>query len=216
MVEITVRGAHELEAAPERATVHLQVHLDGPDAQPVYDGVADVSGAVRQTIEPLHDGGAITRWSVDQVRTWTERPWSQDGDQRPLVHHARVDVLAEFADIAQVSSWLTRVLLLRGVTVTGIEWSLTPDHRRRLAAEARTAAVTDAREKAQAYADALGLGEVRAVALADAGMLGESGATAPMGMAMMARKATMGGGDVELAPQPIHVSVEVDARFLAG
>jgi uncharacterized protein YggE len=76
--------------------------------------------------------------------------------------------------------------------------------------------VRDAVTRAQAYADALGLGAIRPVAVADAGMLGAQPETGP-GAAYM-RAAAVGGGtaDVELVPEHIEVSAEVDARFLAG
>jgi uncharacterized protein YggE len=77
--------------------------------------------------------------------------------------------------------------------------------------------VQDAARRAQEYADALGLGKVRPVAIADAGMLG--GGLRPMagGGAEYMRMASAkdSGGELELSPEDIEVSVEVDARFVA-
>jgi len=77
--------------------------------------------------------------------------------------------------------------------------------------------VTNAMQKAQAYADAIGAGKVRVLAVADAGMLGEglhpvSGS--PASFQRMSAAAGGGGGDVEFAPQDISVTAEVDARCI--
>ena len=78
----------------------------------------------------------------------------------------------------------------------------------------------DAARRAQEYADALGLGPVRPVAVADAGMLSQG--ISPMGgsgpaayLRMAAKDAGGGGAELELSPEDIEVSAEVDARFVA-
>jgi uncharacterized protein len=84
---------------------------------------------------------------------------------------------------------------------------------------ARSEAVRDSVPRAQQYADALGLGEIRPIAVADAGMLApgpQPHTGAGPGYLRAAAAAPMGRVDVELAPQDIEVSVAVDARFEAG
>jgi uncharacterized protein YggE len=85
--------------------------------------------------------------------------------------------------------------------------------------EVRNGAVQDAVTRAQQYADALGLGVIRPVAVADAGMLaGTSSSTGGPGGPQLRAMAGIGGAapEVELMPQDIEVSVQVDARFVAG
>ena len=86
----------------------------------------------------------------------------------------------------------------------------------RLHADARRQAVLDARERAEAYAAALGLSDLKPLALADAGMLGDR-LSGPAGdeMAMYAA-AKAGGQVVEFQPEDVSVTVSVDARFVAS
>ena len=40
VVEINVRGAHTVTLAPERATIHATVGMEGPPPEPVFEAVA--------------------------------------------------------------------------------------------------------------------------------------------------------------------------------
>lgn len=219
-VEITVRGAHTAFAPPERATVKLVVALEAGDANSVYSSTAGVANQLRASIEGLHDAanGPVTWWSSDQVQTWAARPWNKDGKQLPLRFHARVSFQVKFSNFSELSRWVTSAVEQPGASIGGIEWALTAAHRDELTAQVRAAAVANAVQKAQAYADALGSGKVRALALADAGMLGEGlhpSSNAPASFQRMASAGGAGGGgDVEFEPQDINVSAEVDARFI--
>jgi uncharacterized protein YggE len=219
-VQITVRGSHTAYAAPERATVHLRVDADGPDGERVVHEVADVTTAVRDSIKSLHepDTGPVTWWANDQLQTWANRPWSQDGTQLPLVHHARTSFEVKFSDFTALSGWIARVAGLPRTTIVGIDWALTARRRDELTGSVRSAAVADARAKAEVYAAALGLEHVTASAVADAGML--AGGLHPGGAAAgtFARAAAPRGGaegQVEFEPQQVSITCEVDARFLA-
>ncbi|HUF99983.1 MAG TPA: SIMPL domain-containing protein, partial [Ilumatobacter sp.] len=214
-----VRGAHTAFAPPERATVKLVVALEAGDSNSVYSSTVEVANGLRRSIEALHNpsNGPVTWWSSDQVQTWASRPWNKDGKQLPLRFHARVSFQAKFSDFSEMSRWVTGAVEQPGASIGGIEWALTAAHRDALTAKVRAAAVTNALDKAQAYADAIGAGKVRMLAVADAGMLGEGLHPTSGQPASFQRMASAGGGpggDVEFAPQDISVSAEVDARFI--
>jgi len=217
-VEITVRGSHHAKVAPERARVRARVSLDGPELERVVAAAGHLAEQVRDSIVALHDpdAGPVVEWASDRMQTWSSRPWNQDGEQLPLVHHTQIGFDAEFADFTVLGRWLSDVAVLEGVHVDGVEWTLTDQHRDELLGEVRSAAVADARTKAELYARALGMTRVTALAIADAGMLGEG--IHPVGvhegaarMAMAARSP-----EIELEPRTIVVTAEVDARFLAS
>jgi hypothetical protein len=219
--EITVRGSYSAFQAPERGTVHAAIAYEGPAMEPVYDMVARDLDAVKASIVPLKSGdhGAVTWWSAEQLRTWSNRPWNQDGKQLPLVHHASVGVEVKFRDFAALSRWVGgHVADTEGFRVSQVEWALTSKRREKLLKEARTRAVHDAVTRAQQYADALGLGGIRPVAVADAGMLGSRPEDGPQAAAYMRMAAAGGGGGAvaELVPEHIEVSATVDARFIVG
>jgi uncharacterized protein len=216
--EITVRGSFAAFERPERGTVHATIAYEGPAMEPVYDRVARDLDTVKASIAPLDDkaNGPITWWSADQLRTWSNRPWNKDGKRLPLVHHASVNLEVKFRDFGALSRWVgEHVANTEGFRVARIEWALTAKRRDALQKEVRTQAVRDAVTRAQEYADALGLGQVRPVAIADAGMLSKRPESGPSAAYM--RAAAVGGApDVELEPEHIEVSAEVDARFVVG
>jgi hypothetical protein len=217
--EITVRGTFVVFEPPERGTVHATVAYEGPEMEPVYGRVARDLDTLKTSIGPLQDpdNGPVTWWSTAALRTWTNRPWNQDGKQLPLVHHASVGVQVKFSDFAELSRWVTqRITAIEGFRVSNVEWTLTGKRRAELQARVRTEAVRDAVDKARQYATALDLVDVRPVGIADAGMLGADLRPAAEGRAAYARAAAVSGGpDVELAPEDIEISAAVDARFVA-
>lgn len=220
--DITVRGSFTAFEPPERGTVQATVAAEGPAMQPVYDRVARDLEAVKTSLTPLHDAeqGPVTWWSAEALRTWSNRPWNQDGKQLPLVHHARVGVEAKFLDFSELSRWVGgHIAATDGFRVDNVEWTLTTRRRDELLKHVRTEAVRDAVERARQYADALGLGEIHPVAIADAGMLGakpDSGPGPGPGVARFAVARSARAPEVEFVPADIEVSVEVDARFAAG
>jgi uncharacterized protein YggE len=212
--EITVRGSFSAFQPPERGTVHATIAYEGPQMEPVYDRVARDLEAVRASIVPLDEHGAVTWWSADQLRTWSNRPWNDKGKQLPLVHHASVRVEVKFGDFAALSRWVGQHTAdVEGFRLERVEWALTVSQREKLLREVRTRAVHDAVSRAQQYADALGMGKIKPVAVADAGMLNARPEGAVDGVHM--RMAAAGGGAVaELVPEHIEVSAAVDARFV--
>lgn len=217
-VTITVRGDFEAAHPPERATVRLGVGAEGATKDAVYASTVQTANGLSAQLEPLCDAerGPVTWWAGDQVRTWSHRPWNQDGRQLPQVHHAGVDFTVRFSDFDALSRWLTTVSTMQGVSVAGIDWTLTEPRKAQLTDQVRAAAVHDARDKAQSYASSLGLGTVRVAAIADVGMLG-----GPMPFEPFGREVTMRGAapesaeELNLTPQDVLLSAAVDARFVA-
>lgn len=163
--------------------------------EPVYEWVVRDVETVKQSVDGLRTGenSAVTRWSARTIRTWSTRPWNDAGKQLPLVHHAKVDLEVEFRDFTALSRWLAaHIDGTGGFRVGHVEWALTTDRRDDLLRGVRTEAVKDAARRAQQYADALGLGEVRPIAIADSGMLGT---------------ASRAGGGYEIAPVGRAMSV---------
>jgi uncharacterized protein YggE len=214
--EITVRGSYAAFQQPERGTAHVSISYEGEEMASVYDWVATDLEAVKASVLALLDGerGPITWWSAEQLRTWSAHPWNADGEQLPLVHHASVGVQVTFLDFQALSRWVGQhVADTAGFRLSNIAWALTVKRRDELAKEVRTQAVQDAVNRAQQYADALGLGNVVPVAIADVGMLKANGPF--IDAQPVAMSAARGAPDVDLVPRDIEISAAVDARFLA-
>ncbi len=189
---------------------------------PVYTRVTRDLDVVQTSVTELMDGddSAVTWWSAERLRTWSTRPWNQDGEQLPLVHHARVAIEAKFRDFAALSAWVgEHVTTTEGFHVTHIEWALTVKRRDELTRQVRDRAVKDAVDRAQSYADALGLGKISPVAIADAGMLvanlrPEAGSGQGRTVARAGLHQAVQQSGLELVPQDIEVAASVDARFV--
>ncbi|OBI06812.1 hypothetical protein A5715_19345 [Mycolicibacter heraklionensis] len=119
----------------------------------------------------------------------------------------------KFRDFAALSAWVGQnIANLEGFDLEGVKWALTASRRETLFAKAQVRAVQDATSRAQRYADALALGQVRPVSIADAGMLE---ADRRPTRESPAGASSSGGADVELVPNHIKLSAAVDARFVA-
>lgn len=200
--------------------MHAVIGYEGPAMDPVYRRVATDFETVKASVEALMDA-SVTWWAADQLRTRSTRPWNTDGKQLPLVHHANVNLRVKFRDFAAMSTWIGgHVADIEGFRVERIAWALTEKRRIQLIRQVRERAVHDARDRAQLYADSLGLGTVVPVALADAGMLGAGvHPDGGVGSGRPVTRSAMAGSDaaaVELVPQNIEVTASVDARFIAG
>jgi uncharacterized protein len=218
--DITVRGTYSAFQPPERGTVHASIAYEGPAMEPVYEQVVRDLESVKASIIPMKSGddGPVTWWSAEQLRTWSNRPWNSDGKQLPLVHHASIAVEVKFRDFTALSRWVgEHTANTAAFRVSSVEWALTVNRREALLKEVRTRAVQDAVRRAQQYADALGLDEIRPVAIADAGMLGAHlNPATSQGAAFLRAAAAGSGADVELVPEHIEVAAAVDARFIVG
>lgn len=211
--EIIVRGAFSAFHPAERGTASATISYQGPEMDPVYRGVAQELEEVKRSAASLQESGAVTWWSAEQLRTWSDRPWNRDGLLLPLVHHARVGVEVKFRDFAALSAWVGQnIANLEGFDLERVKWALTASRRETLFAKAQVRAVQDATSRAQRYADALALGQVRPVSIADAGMLE---ADRRPTRESPAGASSSGGADVELVPNHIKLSAAVDARFVA-
>lgn len=101
-VQITVRGTAESTHAPERATVHLGVSIEGATRDSVFGGVSSSASSIAAQITPLVDeqAGPVTWWTSDQIRTWTHRPWNESGRRTQLTELARAAAVRDAVDKA--------------------------------------------------------------------------------------------------------------------
>lgn len=221
---ITVQGHHTARYDAERATVSVSVSFDGAERALVLEAATATAAELTVELEELHAAaaGPVTRWSSDQVRVWSDRPWNSEGTQLPLVFHASVSLSARFRDFESLAAWVGRIATTEGVSVGWIAWDLTDARRAEVIDDVRRRAVEDAMAKARVYATAVGAGTPVVTAIADPGMLGDTGTTPGGGDHLMLAKAASpmmardsGGSTLALTPEQIEVSATVDARFRA-
>ncbi|MFF2051346.1 SIMPL domain-containing protein [Leifsonia sp. NPDC058194] len=156
---ITVQGEHRERRAAERGVARVLVTYDGESRHETLALTTERHAELAAGLREIHgaSAGPLLSWSSDQLRVWGDRPWSQTGEQLPIVHHAQVGVEAEFSDTAALSDWVGSVSLRDGVTVEGVTWSLSEETLAALTEEVSRRAVEHAVAKARRYASSLGL-----------------------------------------------------------
>ncbi|GAA1833219.1 SIMPL domain-containing protein [Agromyces salentinus] len=209
---ISVHGEAEHRVAPELAAVALSVGASGPDREDVAARTAAAHARLLAGVRELEASGALERWTSDQLRAWSYRPWSAEGESATIVHQASADVEVVFRDLARVGEWLGEAAASEELTIGGVDWRLSDASRASARESAQRAAVADALDRAAVYASALGLGAPVIVELSDRGMPPAT----PVAMRAFKAMASDGGGQpTEFAPQELVISASVDARFEA-
>lgn len=205
MATVIVRGNASATVTPDRAELTLALSHLAPDAATALSEVARRS----QRLEELLSGRGLGRddWATEGVTVGEEYQWKKDTNV--LVGYRASTALA----VTVRSADLVAAIIADGVTECGanvrnLVWKVdaTNPARRALLGDA----ARDARERASAYADALGLrlGEVETISEApirveaDAPMMRMAMQSAPK-MADSAEVA-VSGGLVELAAD-VHV-----------
>ncbi|MGB9013198.1 MAG: SIMPL domain-containing protein [Aeromicrobium sp.] len=214
-LDITVRGSAEERYPAERALISMAVAIEGTDKTEVFQDAVAVQEPLASQLQELHDRRAVMVWSCDQVRVFSHRPYSPDGTRQEVHHVARIEVRAEFGDFERMSGFLDYWSGRVGVEIAHVTWDVSAKNRRGYEAEVRKAAVDDAVQKAQVFANAVRKGKVVAQQFADPGMLGEALGASGAPRFAMAADATGSGAELNITPDDIVIRVEVDARFTA-
>lgn len=196
----------------ERADLRLRIQAEGTDKHAVAERVRTVLRLLTDELADLERGGAVRRWSNEQVTTWSERPFDQDGGRMPLTHQTSADVQARFADFEQLGHAVEQWCEIDEVRVEHVQWELTTATRNEASNSLRAQAVRSADEHAHQYARAAGKQAIEAVTIADSGSAegGSEFGGAP-------RFAVSSGPprDLRFAPRRIPVTIAIDVEFVA-
>lgn len=223
MTRIAVEGQATRSHAAERGTVHLHVAFSGTLRNDVVEQVARTHTVLVDQAKAHVASGAAERWDSASVHSYVYddrvRSSEKGGKQRVRRFRASARLSVTFQDFEVLSTWLADIMDVDGVEIDRLTWTLTDETRKALLAEARVEAAEETAVRAQAYADALGLGPVAPVAIYEAGLRGggNGGGNVPMYAMRAGAMAEPGGGaHVELQPQDIDVAVTLSADYEAG
>ncbi|MGZ9825467.1 SIMPL domain-containing protein [Tsukamurella ocularis] len=229
-VDFTVRGRHEVAVPAERATIHLTVRHVGPRKKRIFEATAAGTEQLTTELRYLHhpDSGPVTDWTASDLEVGAHQRWTNEGDRLDDEHYASMRITAEFSDFDALNRFTGAIAQVDGGAIDRTRWSITEASLAAAEADARAGAARDARDRAQVYADALGLGPVRAVSIAEPGLLRSSSPRSPLGGAPGAPDGDAGeilpaplGAEpaprryIEQTPEDISVAASVEARFVA-
>lgn len=210
MASVIVCGTARRLVPPDRALVSLGVSVVANDPASALDQVSDRSAVLARLLGEL--GVAEADWVTDGVSVAEE--WEFRRDTRTLVgHRASTGVSVTVREMAQIAPLLRRAVGEAGGQVRGISWHVDADHPAHRELLGRAAA--DARQRATAYVEALGLGlgavELISEAPIDPTPTGGAEAGGPSRMMMKAAAAPM--ADVAVSGGQIELVAEVHVRF---
>jgi uncharacterized protein YggE len=149
--EIVVRGTGEARTLPDLAGLRIEVSAEHRDQDAAYRARTELALAVDAVLAEHAD--AISRTTVASLSVQPRFRW-QHGKQVPDGWRAGRTNFVEISGLDALGP-LMAGLVEAGAAVTGPAWSLAPTHPAH--GEARRAAAEDARLRATAYAEALGL-----------------------------------------------------------
>ncbi len=216
-MQITVVGHAHASFPPERATLRMRLGVEGSDKQAALEHTTFLVQGFTTVVDQLNDmDPSPSTWSsVAPIGTRSWRPWSQDGTVLPTRHAAESLVQLKFQDFQALARFIDQWGGRSGVTVDGVEWSLTQDRRRAEEDNVLAAAVVQAYERATTIARAAGEGSVRFLEIADEGLLAESPGSSPSAMtgAAMRMSSAPDTEGITIAPEDVELDVTVHARF---
>lgn len=206
MASAIVRGTAAATVTPDRAELSLEVSHLAADAAGALDGAAAASQRLVAVLE--QHGVQRTDWATDGVRVGEEYQW-RDNQQVMVGFRASTGVTITVRGADQVGALVRDAVGDAGAAVRNLVWKVDRDNpaRRRLLADA----AADARVRATAYAEALGL-RLGGVDLISETPIHAEPATAGMPvLAMSAPK--MDGEEMAISGGLVELSAEVNVRF---
>ncbi|MFE6283962.1 SIMPL domain-containing protein [Streptomyces sp. NPDC057877] len=209
---LAVRGEAHLEVDPETARIAITVHARGRDRRSALDDLTHRNTTALDLVKTY--GDAVERLETGTFSITPELTKHGRGE-RLRTYHGTVHITAELTDFTALGELTTRLADLDLTRVDGPWWALRPDspaHR-----HAHQQAVTDAVQRARAYAEALGTTLAALVELADLGAENPDHyhpvATGMRSMAYAAAAEDAAAAPLDLQPQRQHVHAAVHARF---
>jgi hypothetical protein len=159
----------------------------------------------------------VTWFAVLPVRTRSWRPYNDKGETVPMRYAAAASLRVKFRDFKALAEFAETLGSRSGVTMEGVDWTLTEVTRIKIEQEVLASAVKQARERALVIAKASGAVSVVAIDIADPGLMRNVEGAADNSYGAAARKASGSSSeDIQLAPEDVVVSATVHARFQAA
>lgn len=213
---ILVNGSGEVRAEPDEATVRLGVVAQEPTAREAQNEASRIAGAILSAIAALDvPREAIQTSQLYLTPVYEQGRSRQAGQQVPtepriIAYRASNTVSIRLADLARIGPVIDAGIDAGANQVEGVSFQLRDDRAAR--EEAMRLAVTEARSKAGAMADALDVDLGPVVEAQEGGYSIERPQYAQP--RMMAMEASM--ADTPVAAGQVTVSASVSLRYRIG
>lgn len=201
---MTVRGAGEVLVAPDLATVRLGLTHQAESAAEAQNEVNRVAGRILEVIRGLgipEESIRTVDLSLHAIYASVRRP---DDQPRIIGYRASNVVAVRTDDLERVGPIIDAGLQAGANRVEGVQFGLASDESARR--EALQRAADDARRKAEALAEAMG------VRLLEVDEINEEGVTVPVREAFLERTMAM-DASTPVSPGQLSVSARVSLKY---
>ncbi len=219
-MQISVVGHSHAAFPPERATLHMRLGVEGTDKQAALDHTTSLVQSFTNVVDQLRamTPSPITWFAVAPIGTRSWRPWNNKGTTLPLRHSAHCAVKLKFHDFGALSRFIDQWGGRTGISIDGVEWTLTEARQKAEEDNVLAEAVVQAHARATTMARAAGESGVRFLELADSGLL--DGKRDDFGQVAHAVSLRGGAHDeaesVTVVPEDVELDVTIHARFTTG
>jgi uncharacterized protein YggE len=209
--EIVVRGTGEARALPDLASLRVEVTADGKSQDEAHSARTDVAGKVDHVLK-LH-ANAIARTTTASLWVQPRTRWHR-GEAVVTGWRATRTTFVDVVVLDALGAVMSEVVTA-GASVTGPNWSMAPGN---IAFDvARRAAAEDARRRAIAYSETLGLELGDVTWVAEPGLRAPAAKPLPDPVVAAPAAAAASAPDREpvedLTPTEIRIEVAVDVGF---
>lgn len=202
LLQINAEGLSE--ARPDLATINLGVTTEGQSAQAALAENARLMNALTQALRRA--GVAERDIQTSNVSVNPQQQWREG--QPPLItgYQANNTVNARVRNVANLGRVIDAAVAAGGNTIHGVSFShANPEAQLDIA---RRNAITEARRRADLYAQALGMRVVRVVAVSEGG-----GYSPPMPVPMLAARSMAQDAATPVSPGEIETRANVSVTF---
>jgi uncharacterized protein len=199
--ELVVRGAGEVRAMPDLASIRVGVDGEHQSREEAYQAAAATAVAVDQVMADYE--AVIGRVTTSALAVQPKTRWRKGESQRTGWQAFRISVV-EITDTSRVGE-LLNALVSAGANISDLSWTVAPANES--FALARRRAGEDARARAAQYAQALGV-ELGPVAWAAEPGLHRAGRSDWMAAAESAHAMSAGAADEPMTVNPEEVTIQ--------
>lgn len=207
MASVIVRGTAAATVTPDRAELTLALTHLAPDPASALDEVARRSQQLADLLQ--QHGFAATDWATEGITVAEEHQWKHDTNVL-VGHRASTALTVTIRNTSLVGTVIRDSVTTAGAAIRSLQWRIDADNpaRRALLGEA----ARDARVRAAAYAEALGLtlGEVELISEAP---LVPAPGPQPMPRMMAAKAMMADSAEVAVSGGLVELTADVHVQF---
>ncbi|RMB59515.1 DUF541 domain-containing protein [Dokdonia sinensis] len=199
---VNVTGEGKVKVAPDGVDIRVRVESEGKDAQSVK---VENDQSIDNVIKFLRGAGIEGKYVQTEYINLNK---NYDYNSKTYTYKANQTLTVQLKDLKKYEAIMSGLLSSGINRIDGVQF--TASNMEKLRAEARVKAIQDAKEKATAYAGALGQSIGKAVQISEEGSVSPQ---PPMYKARMMSAEMDGSGGETIAPGELTITTRIAVSF---